>query len=511
MHSIPVVHRITPFLFALALLLMLAALSAHAESPRSSADDDAANQAWRRPALAHLKTMHDRYERGASAQQAPAEIPAFDSDYDPSGRIATLQPAGPTVTAGNAFFQDLGTNQRTCFTCHQPQNAWTVSAADVQARFRASQGKDPIFRVVDGANCPSADVTTLARRRAAYSLLLSKGLLRIGLAVPPNAEYKVEVLDDPHGCNTDPETGLNGQGSGIVSVYRRPLPSTNTGFLSAIMWDGRESSLDSQAIDATLGHAQAAAPPSAQQRAQIVAFESGLYTAQWRDHGAGATDRAGAKGGPAPLGQSVRDFFIGINDPLGQNPSGAVFTPRVFTLYDEWTDAKGVHAEERRAIARGQQLFNSVPITITGVRGLNDALGQPRIDGFCGTCHDTPNVGNHSVKLPLDIGVADAGAERPPVLDIDELPTFRLTCTSGPLAGQVYTVTDPGRALISGKCADVGRFKGPILRGLAARAPYFHNGSAATLDDVLRFYEQRFALRLSDQQHSDLVAFLRTL
>jgi len=86
-----------------------------------------------------------------------------------------------------------------------------------------------------------------------------------------------------------------------------------------------------------------------------------------------------------------------------------------------------------------------------------------------------------------------------------------LSCTSGPLAGQSFVVTDPGRALISGKCADIGKVKGPILRGLAARAPYFHNGSAATLSDVVEFYNQRFNLGFTDQQKSDLVEFLRTL
>jgi len=55
------------------------------------------------------------------------------------------------------------------------------------------------------------------------------------------------------------------------------------------------------------------------------------------------------------------------------------------------------------------------------------------------------------------------------------------------------------------------KVKGPILRGLAARAPYFHNGSAATLDDVVTFYDQRFGINFTDQEKSDLVAFLKTL
>ena len=92
-------------------------------------------------------------------------------------------------------------------------------------------------------------------------------------------------------------------------------------------------------------------------------------------------------------------------------------------------------------------------------------------------------------------------------MDVSRLPVFSLSC-----AGQKpVVVTDPGRALISGKCADIGKFKGPILRGLAARAPYFHNGSAATLMDVVNFYDQRFKIGFTKQQKQDLVNFLNTL
>src|SRR5262249_9744787 len=150
-------------------------------------------------------------------------------------------------------------------------------------------------------------------------------------------------------------------------------------------------------------------------------------------------------------------------------------------------------------IARGEEVFNTTPINITGVAGLNDVLNTPNIPGFCGTCHDTPNVGDHSVKAPLNIGIANAGRNSPPVLDISGLPVFTLKCTQGSLAGQTFVVTDPGRAMITGNCADIGKLKGPILRGLASRAPYFHNGSAATLADVVNFYDKRFNIGFTDQ------------
>ena len=134
--------------------------------------------------------------------------------------------------------------------------------------------------------------------------------------------------------------------------------------------------------------------------------------------------------------------------------------------------------------------------------GLNDATGKPVIDGFCGTCHDSPNVGDHSLPAPLDLGLATAARRTA------DLPLITLRNKA---TGETVRVSDPGRALITGKWADVGKFKGPILRGLAARAPYFHNGSAATLPDVVRFYDERFKIGLSAQEKADLVAFLGAL
>jgi cytochrome c peroxidase len=456
----------------------------------------------------HMQKMRVFPDVDQGAQPTPSVIPRFSLDPDPSGAVSTFQPGSATFTFNNAFFQNLGTNGRTCFTCHEPQNGWGVSADSIAERFVASGGNDPIFRLVDGATCPTDDVSTPAAKAQTYKLLIDKGLIRIGLPLPAGAQFAVTVVSDPYGCNTNPVTGL---ASGIISTYRRPLPSTSLKFLSAFMWDGREPSLTSQATDATLGHAQASTPPTTAQLAEIVAFESGIYTAQAFDNQAGYLAADGAQGGPVTL--SLQPFYIGINDPLGQNPNKNIaFTSQIFDLYRPWlAPGRGDIIAQRESIARGEEVFNNTAINITGVTGLNDVLNQPNIAGFCGTCHDTPNVGNHSVKLPLDIGIADAGANAPPVLDISDLPVFKLTCTSGPLTGNVYYVTDPGKATISGLCQDIGRLKGPILRGLAARAPYFHNGSAATLLDVVNFYDQRFKIGFTDQQKADLVNFLNSL
>jgi cytochrome c peroxidase len=481
-----------------------------AQQPGSGADRGP--PAFASGMIDHMQAMRRFKDPDQGVQRAPLIIPRFALDNDPVGAIATFQPGGATFPTNNAFFQDLGTNGRTCFTCHQPQTGWTVSAASVAARFAASGGTDPIFRLVDGATCPSADVSNLEAKRRAYTLLIEKGLIRIGLPMPNGAQFEVTSVDDPYSCNTNPTTGLTSTTKGIVSVYRRPLPSTNLGFLSTVMFDGREPSLTSQAMDATLGHAQANAAPTDAQLAEIVAFETGIYTAQEIDRGIGVLHRDGARGGPVAL--SLQPFFTGVNDPFGKNPTGLPFTSNIFDIYRPWLSAHGDDeddVERRLSIARGEEVFNTTNINITGVAGINDALGVASFPGFCGTCHSTPNVGDHSVKAPLDIGIADAGAKSPPVLDISGLPVFTLTCKQGPLAGQVFEVTDPGRALISGQCADIGKIKGPILRGLASRAPYFHNGSAATLRDAVNFYDQRFGIGFTEQQKTDLVNFLNSL
>jgi cytochrome c peroxidase len=457
-------------------------------------------------------------------------IPRFVRNQDDSGTTESYNTAAPTDTSTNPFFLSLGTNGRACVTCHEPRSAWGVSAASIQERFEASGGNDPIFLPLDGATCSTDDISTLAAKRNAYSLLLSKGLIRVFLPMPETrfnsqppapADYQITAVNDPYQC-----TDLSSDPA-MISVYRRPLPATNLRFLTecptggassaplAIMFDGREPSLESQAMDATLIHAQAKSAPSATQIAQIVSFETGIYDAQIADNDAGNLDADGANGGPVNL--SGQNFYIGINDVLGADPIAPnVFTPDVFSLYDAWANppASSGNDAARQAIARGEALFNNKQFTISRVNGLNlfpfDPLGTADFTGSCSTCHDSPNVGNHSLKLALNIGTSDAAA---PVLDTSGLPVFTISCTdaTGPLSGQVFQVTDPGRALISGNCADVGKVKGPILHGLAARAPYFHNGSAATLGDVVNFYDQRFQIGFSDQETADLVAFLKAL
>src|SRR5262249_16942469 len=154
---------------------------------------------------------------------------------------------------------------------------------------------------------------------------------------------------------------------------------------------------------------------------------------------------------------------------------------------------------------------NTTTFVIHDVPGLNSSVDDPQynpqdpfagkdIVGGCAVCHNSPNIGNHSTSLPINIGVSfaqprnnDGSANT--ILDVSHLPVYTLRSGTRSIA-----VTDPGRSLISGRFVDVGKTKGPILRGLASRAPYFHNGSAADLKTVVDFYNARFAIGLAPSQ-----------
>jgi cytochrome c peroxidase len=486
---------------------------------------------WSRPGLGLLLAL-----ASLSAAAAVASfIPNLKPFTDKTGAIATFDTAGDIHEQG-AFFQSLGTNGRTCATCHQADQAFSLSARGVREVYERTHGSDPLFASVDGANCP----TDTSKDRAAHSLLLERGLIRIGLTMPANPQFTIAVVHDPYGCaiTLDPTTAQT-----VISVYRRPLPSVNLRYLSTVMFDGRETlmplnnaqtfqsnlnfDLTDQAKSAVLTHAQGQTP-TADQLAEIVQFEMGLSTAQIRDNDAGQLHLQGATGGPSAL--SAQSYYPGKNDALGNDPTGAKFNSSAFSLYTAWQQTSGYGEDKekeaaRQEIAAGEKLFNTQPAIITGVRGLNDnaALGSPAsITGTCTTCHDTPNVGNHSVALPLDIATSrQAAYETSPAiasalqeLTAPDLPVYEIrNCPDPASPGQTvnYYTSDPGKALITGQCADVNRGKGPILRGLAARAPYFHNGSAANLDELVNFYNQRFQMNFTAKEKKQLIAFLNSL
>lgn len=449
-------------------------------------------------------------------KQGKSKHPKSIGGVNKHGSDKTYSTAG-FIDLDNAFFQKFGTNDRTCATCHVPTEGWVITPKGIQDRFKKTQGTDPVFRLVDGANSPHADVSTVEKRRQAYSMLLDKANIRVGIGIPADAEFTLAEVDDPYGFASAAE----------LSLFRRPMPTTNLKFISAVMWDGRETTRDSnstncifetttcfspiafdlstQANHATLGHAEAAAALTDAEKAEIVAFEMGLFTAQVTDKVAGSLDKHGGQGGPQTLSNQI--YYFGINDTLvGDYLTRKPFDPSAMSIYDAWkkysSSSKGSNKKARAAIARGQVLFNSKPIQIIGVKGINDDLGVGVLPGTCTTCHNTPNSGNHSTPMPLDIGISDASRRTP------DMPLYTL---QNKVTGETIETTDPGRALITGKWKDIGRFKGPVLRSVASRPPYFHNGSAKDLPAVIEFYNTRFSIGLTDSEQADLVAFLASL
>ena len=462
---------------------------------------------------------------GTTTSPPSNPIPSLQPYPTPSGTESTYSATG-SIDPNGIFFQALGTNPRSCASCHQLSQGMGLSAANAQALFASSNGSDPLFAAVDGANCPT--VTT--GDSAGHSLVLNNGLIRIAEALPAGAQFTMAVAQDPYGC-----AATNGPGGQtLYSVYRRPLPATSLTMLSQVMWDARftgaplsaaaslsanlESDLSAQAANAIATHEQGSAAPTAAQLSELVAFEEGLYSAEATDTQAGPLTGSGATGGAAAL--AAQNYYPGINDAFGQDPTGAKFNPVVFTLFAAW---EGSSNPAQASIARGEDLFNSAPMQITDVHGLNDdpALGSPAvIVGTCGTCHDAPNIGTHSLPLAMDIGTSHVIASETDAnivgglqaLTAPDLPVYQISgCRDAGGNAVVYVTTDPGAALETGQCADVNRMKAPGLRGLAARAPYFHNGSAANLGQVVQFYSTRFQMNLNPQQLVDLQNFLAAL
>lgn len=465
----------------------------------------------RAPQQTSNQAPNQTLDQASSAGPAFAPGSAAGLFANASGVLHSYSTAGP-IDRNGPFFKTFG-NGRSCASCHEQSAAFSVTPQGVQRRFEASDGLDPIFRLNDGANSPLATVGTLAERRAAYSMLLNRGVIRVGLPVPADAEFELVQADDPYHYASARE----------LSLFRRILPSANLKFLGGVMWDGRESAIDPnssdcfvplntcyasidsnllrQANNATRGHAEAARDLSSTELRQIVDFENSLFAAQSFDHGAHHLAGAQAQGGTATL--LTTEYYFDINDLFRDPRTGQPGRKEVFQLFGAWLSQPGRSpiGQARQSIARGEVLFNTRSFDIVGVAGVNDLLG-PRVVGTCSTCHNVPQVGSFSLPNTFNIGVAD-GANRTPDMPLYTLRNKR--------SGELLSTQDPGAAMQTGRWGDIGRFKAPGLRALAARAPYFHDGSAGSIEQVMAFYERRFQLGLSSSEQADLVAFLKAL
>ena len=502
---------------------------------------------------------------------AIAGIPSiFRAFPDDSGDVKSAT-ADPTLNGTNKFFDpSIGTNGQACVTCHQPAQGFTIHVGVIDDTFAANP-TDPLFRANDTADNPHTTAITAEN----YSVFLSLGAVRIGKnfpAAPVTTNFTVVAADDATDDKfaapehfplmNDPQH----PGKATLSLFRRPLVNTNVHLDSSVLWDGRAS------IDKLTPTKPPAAAPGQVQgaiqtlllgpgtdpavNADIAKFMLGVFTDQVFDTAAG-TDAAGnctllppgtqcgagkTYGHHAQAGvRHLLQFALGPNVPCAndlENP--CVANVPGYDLFDAWANLRlndGDHDEDdehlgarnaaRRAVVRGQHLFNTAVLHVP--QDLQGLLGTTT---HCTGCHATHNIGNN----PSATFFARVGTDSLDIInqllsephlssatisdllvykeEVSQLPQYCLRPTSsvssmscGSGSGDVVT-TDPGRAMVSGDIADVGKFKPPILRGLAARSPYFHAGTAQNIQMLIHFYNARFQIGLTEDEVNDLGAFL---
>ena len=460
---------------------------------------------------------------------APGDGRTFPATLDYSndhGTLRTLLVGGPMETKGHPFFEPIGTNGRACVTCHQPADGMSLSAATARGRWDATGGKDPLFAAIDGSNCPVLPQAD----EASHSLLLERGLIRIERQWPVRGtDFRIEVVRDANGCNSAPGYG---PGAGKVSVYRRPRPLANMKYLLAagfaydpkqglalprdpddatrfssgnLMADNRAANLRAQMEDAAGGHLSFAGKLSPGQIARITEFEQRLFVAQQSDKVGGALDTLGAQGGPAKL----RDSEPGA--------LGSIGTP-VWSEYAAWEKIAPAEAAKlspqslafRQSVARGAKVFRDKTFLITDSAGINSPVGFGNpVRNSCVFCHNMSQMGNDVAPGQVDLGTTTLPFADP----WPDLPLFRITCLKQPhpFYGRTIYTYDPGFALTSGRCADVGKITLQSMRGMSARAPYFSNGLAKDLRGVVDYYERRYSIGYTEQEKQDLVALMSVL
>lgn len=470
-------------------------------------------------------------------------LPATASYDNPRGKNGILNTSGDIEMVGHPFFEPRGSNGRACVTCHQPADSMALSLDSIRERWEASGGDDPLFAVFDGANCPN-----LPRgERATHSLLLDRGLFRVAIPWPPRgpdgerieADFSIEVVRDPTGCNTDPVHGVDGDEQ-TVSVYRRPRVAANLKYVAFevgpfnakrlamvndrdpetgnfvsmnIMSDAREATLSTQAQSAAGTHLEAHEGLSTEDLRRIVEFEQQIYSAQIESEQGGLLQYEGGPEALGPLNMERKERGLGDN-----------FTTPLFMNFDMWRDDNvaemASQREFRASVARGHDVFFLRPFNIKDTAHINTVgLGNPT-KRSCATCHNAVMTGTDITAGWVDVGstnlpFAEEVVEYPWADQTPQLPLFRITCDEEarphPFLGREIYTQDPGRALISGKCYDVGSIVMGQMRGLSARAPYFSNGSMESLRDLVDFYDRRFNIGYTEQEKIDLVNFLSVL
>lgn len=352
-----------------------------------------------------------------------------------------------------AFFDrdlhGLDGNGRSCNDCHMVTEQFRLPPAAVEARFQRLQEQrrhhpnadDPLFRPVD-----ADDFRVNGEQASDYSNLRQNGLIRITFALPPNMR-----LIDPVTKQVSDETTVDvwRMVPGVADVKitgpdgLNPWPrGPNT--MGGYQLDGRIDTLQEQALQALLNHAQVQNPPKQRMLDDLTAFERVLFT----------NDRVRA------LSDAISNGVLPLPDadpPLNAlERQGKV----VFTRACAQCHGGPGQSTPQAPVVRYHDIASQCPRPV-------DTISPARF-----------------LFVPC-----------PPRLDRNAR-TYQITMANGTTVTR--TSSDPGRALLTGFVGgppgqdDWNKFDIPSLRGLRFTAPYFQNNSANTLEDVVAHYVQFF-------------------
>ena len=395
----------------------------------------------------------------AGAQTVQAAGPSL---FEPQELSCGSQPCDAVIRGAFTFvrrnFKELGTNGRACADCHMPAENFQLSPAAARARLerllarrvRNPNADDPLFRPVD-----ADDFRVNGDAANDFSNLVENGLVRVTMPLPLNVRL------------IDPATGQP-SGETSVDLWRAVMPVFNVAItgpdFTLPIWppgaprvpimgqdpngpnrqggyqhDARFATLQEQARGAFLAHAEMKTEPPTQLLDDLAAFQKTVFTSRRVRQLADAILSGATLPDPDPelddLEQQGKAVF---NRACAQCHGG--------TLHPSTTTPESTFV---RPIVRYHNIQSACP--------------RPATDGF----------------LPCP-----ARLER-------NARTYRITLANG--TTQTFTTSDPGRLLLTGQLADLGVMDNTNLRGISRTAPYFHNNSAATLEEVLDHYVAFFA------------------
>lgn len=419
-------------------------------------------------------------------------------------------------------------NQRTCATCHVPEDNFTLTPAYV-ARTLKKNPKDPLFSAID-ADDPSAAKLTFEH--------LKKGLVRVWLTLPDN----MDVIDERGKVTTPPDRKI---------FVWRSVPSIADAALTApYQLDGREATLEQQAQGAITSHSEGGpAPWSELQR--IAQFESSVFSSN-RPRFVSKLLEVGVR--PEELHDVEESLRLSPQEERGRAVYEAVCAACHGGAAKNRIVDRGVHDMAFPALKPDGTVLFQVPATepqtpLYAAQPNNEFINiGSALENYLAHIDATEHVSftkdlsfpQYRFRFYKDASRTKVTAELPPTLPRDpENPLILVTDDDGNFivgpnfSSQLYS-TDPGRAAITGNPYDFEAFDIPTLRGIAKTAPYWHNNISATLLDVVELYSDHLLSKfptlvqpgekeedeggdigpeqsMTRQQKDDLVAFLKRL